>query len=163
MASTGTSILIFKYRGLKIGFIGFNIAEHTATLFSNYKDVKFSTTTLSTIGLAIAQSLAPGISDKTANKILKVRSLTTSQSEILSAFQQVTATNWTVNEADLDANVAQSEEKLKNGDFSGAGALIIGAALDERTANDWDRIQEVANPLLQIPDEDLITIIKTLV
>lgn len=148
-------------RALKIGFAGFIIPQRKATIYSKYKDVTFSVTTLDTVGRAVAQTLAPSIAPKTANKILRIRSVTTSQSAILAAFEDVTGQKWTIDEVDLDAEVKDAQEKLQRGDFSGAGKLIYGANLDERTESDWDRKGAVSNAVLELPNEDLKTIIRS--
>lgn len=138
-------------RGLKVGFIGFNAKEKTATIFPKYKDVKFSATNLGDIGTAIAQALSPSIAPKTANQILRIRTLTTSQTELLAAFEKATGDKFTVKEVDFDAAVSEAKEKLSKGDFSGVGTLIQAAALDERTGNDFDKAGTVSNELLQLP------------
>lgn len=137
--------------GLKVGFISFNAKEKTATIYPKYKDVKFSATNLGDVGTAIAQSLSPSIAPKTANQILRIRTLTTSQSELLAAFERATGSKFTVKEVDLDAAVVEAKEKLSKGDFSGMGKLIHAAALDERTGNDFDKAGNVSNELLQLP------------
>jgi hypothetical protein len=90
-----------------------------------------------------------------------VRSVTTSQSEILAAFEDVTGKKWTIQEVDLDEEVKAAEAKLKQGDFSGVGKLILGANLDVRTANNFDEQGEVSNAVLELPNEDLKTIVKS--
>lgn len=138
-------------RGLRVGFIAFNAKEKTATIFPKYKDVKFSATNLGDVGTAIAQALSPGIAPKTANQLLRIRTLTTSQSELLAAFEKATGEKFTVIEADLDAAVTEAKEKLSKGDFSGVGTLIQAAVLDERTGNDFDKGGNVSNELLGLP------------
>jgi hypothetical protein len=149
-------------RGLRVGFIAFNAKEKTATIFPKYKDVTFSATNLADVGNAIAQALSPSIAPKTANQILRIRTLTASQSELLAAFEKATGEKFTVKEADLDAAVSEAKEKLSKGDFSGVGTLIQAAALDERTSNDFDKAGTVSNELLQLPSLQVEGAIKAL-
>lgn len=149
-------------RGLKVGFIAFNAKDKTATIFPKYKDVTFSATNLGDVGNAVAQALSPEIAPKTANQILRIRTLTTSQSELLAAFEKATGEKFTVTEADLDAEVSEAKEKLSKGDFSGVGTLIVAAALDERTGNDFDKAGNVSNELLQLPSLQVEGAIKAL-
>lgn len=154
--------MIFLSRGLKVGFIAFNAKEKTATIFPKYKDVRFSATNLGDVGTAIAQALSPGIAPKTANQILRIRTLTTSQSELLAAFEKVTGEKFKVTEADLDAAVSVAKDKLSKGDYSGVGTLIPAAALDERTGNDFDKAGNVSNGLLELPSLQTEEAIKAL-
>lgn len=123
--------------------------------------MRFSVSTLDTVGQAVAQSLSPSIAPKTANRILRVRSLTTSLSEILATFEDVTGAKWTVHEADLDAKVEEAQAKLQKGDFSGVGTLIFGAALDTRTEMDFDAGGRASNAVLELPTLDLKRTIKS--
>ncbi|KAL2012320.1 hypothetical protein VTN00DRAFT_5038 [Thermoascus crustaceus] len=147
--------------GLKIGFLGFKIPDATAEIYSAYKDVPFSASTLDFIGQAVAQALAPSIAPKTANKQLRVRSITATQLEILAVFEEATGKKWTVNEVDLDARVKEAGEKLKKGDFSGVGSLIVGAVFDVEAGNNFDRTGAVSNALLELPDGDIKAIVKS--
>jgi hypothetical protein len=162
LPSLGFNLLMIKNRGLKVGFIPFNAKEKTATIFPKYKDTKFSASNLGDVGKAIAQALSPGIAPKTANQILRIRTLTTSQSELLAAFEKATGEKFTVKEADLDAAVSEAKDKLSKGDFSGVGSLISAAALDERTGNDFDKAGTVSNELLQLPTAQVEGAIKAL-
>lgn len=148
-------------RGLKIGFLGFKIPDATAEIYSAYKDVSFSASTLDFIGQAVAQALAPSIAPKTANKQLRVRSITATQPEILAVFEEATGKKWTVNEVDLDARVKEAGEKLQRGDSSGVGSLIVGAVFDVEAGNNFDRTGDVSNALLELPDGDIKAIVKS--
>lgn len=147
------------HRGLKVGFLGCNLPEATMTIFPAQKDVLFSTSTLDFIGRAIAQTLSPSIAPKTANQRLRVRSFTTSQTQILAALEKATGKKWTVAEADLDASVKDAEEKLSKSDFSGVGILITGALLDPKCGNNFD--YNPSNELLELPTEDINTVVKS--
>lgn len=147
---------------MRVGFIPFNAKEKTAKIFPKYKDVKFSATNLGDVGTAIAQALSPSIAPKTANQILRIRTLTTSQSELLAAFEKATGEKFKVTEADFDAAVTEAKEKLSKGDFSGVGTLIQAAALDERTGNDFDKAGNVSNELLELPSLQVEEAVKAL-
>ncbi|KAJ9296544.1 hypothetical protein DTO271G3_5242 [Paecilomyces variotii] len=145
--------------GLKVGFLGCNLPEATMTIYPAQKDVLFSTSTLDFIGKAIAQTLSPSIAPKTANQRLRVRSFTTSQTQILAVLEKATGKKWTVVEADLDASVKDAEEKLSKSDFSGVGILITGALLDPKCGNNFD--YNPSNDLLELPTEDINTVVKS--
>ncbi|KAL1847891.1 hypothetical protein Plec18167_004855 [Paecilomyces lecythidis] len=145
--------------GLKVGFLGYNIPEASATLFSAYKDVPFSTSTLEFIGRAIAQALSPSIAPKTANQRLRVRSFTTTQTQILAALEKASGKKWTVQETDLDARVKDAQDKLAKSDFSGVGTLITGAVVDPKAGNNFD--YNPSNDLLELPTEDINAVVKS--
>ncbi|KAF2093892.1 NAD(P)-binding protein [Rhizodiscina lignyota] len=148
--------------GIKVGFIPFNTATKTATIYPKYKDVTFSTTTLDMIGLAVAQALSPAHAPKTANKIVYVRSFTTTMSELLQNFEELTGEKWIIEEVDLDAAVKGAYEKLERGDPSEVGTIIWYANMDIRGGNDFDRAGKVMNDLLELPAQDMETVMKTL-
>lgn len=88
-----------------------------------------------------------------------MRSFTVTQTKIVAALEEATGKKWTVKEADLDALVKGAEEKLAKSDFSGVGTLIVGAVLDPKAKNDFD--YDPSNALLELPEEDLKTVIKS--
>ncbi|KAH8704927.1 NmrA-like family-domain-containing protein [Talaromyces proteolyticus] len=141
--------------GLKVGFISVNAKEKTALIYPKYKDVAWSATNLADVGTAVAQALSPGIAAKTANQILRIRTVTVSQSELLAALEELVGSKFTVTEEDLDAQFQDAKEKLSKGDFSGVGKLITRAIVDPRTGNNFDEAGNVSNGLLELATGDL--------
>ncbi|OQV11222.1 hypothetical protein CLAIMM_15085 [Cladophialophora immunda] len=148
--------------GVKVGFIPFDTATKTATIYPKYKDVTFSVSTLDMVGLAVAQALSPAIAPKTRNKIVYVRTFTSSMGQLLEKFEEMTGEIWTVNEVDLDMEAKRAYEKLELGDYSEVGTVIFYANMDTRTGNDFDKAGKVMNDLLELPAVDMETIMKTI-
>lgn len=110
--------------GLKVGFLGFNAADKTATLFDN-GTATFSSTNLHTIGLTVVKALEHA--DATKNQYVFVSGFQTSQKQILEAAEKVTGAKWTVNHASTKDTIEEGRAKIAKQDFSGIGNLIVGA------------------------------------
>jgi hypothetical protein len=151
-------------RTLESGFLGFDIANTTVTGWDDkYKDVKFSTTRLSVVAQAVADLLSPSLAPKTANRSLYIQDATVSLSDVLAALEKATGSTWTVNHADFDALVEESNAKLGAGDFSGIHYIIVGSILDVRTGSDFDKRGIVINELFGLPEADLQSVIDEIV
>lgn len=87
-------ILIDCDRGIKVGFLGQNLSAHKATIYDS-GDARFSTTTLPTIGVAIAGTLRNP--EKTANQEPFISSLETTSNEILAELEKATGKSGTSN------------------------------------------------------------------
>ncbi|KAH7090245.1 isoflavone reductase family protein [Paraphoma chrysanthemicola] len=109
--------------GLKVGFLGFNGADKTATLFDNGA-ATFSTTNLATIGSAVVKTLEHA--DATKNQYIYVSGFQTTQKQILEVAEKVTGAKWTVNHATAKGTIEEGRAKLAKQDFSGIGNLIVG-------------------------------------
>ena len=143
------------YRGLKNTFLGFKPQTHTAILDPKYRSTAFSTSKLSLIGFSVAQSLAPSIAPKTANRVLYVNSFTLSQDQVLAAFEKLSGKQWKVESTDLKANVKDTYARLAKGDFSTAAVLLQDAIFDSTAGTNWDARGISSNALLELPKEDL--------
>ena len=75
------------------GFMGFDIILQKATIFG-YGNDAWSTTTLSSIGLAVVNALK--IPEQTANGYMYINSFNVSQNQVLASFQEVTGKKWTI-------------------------------------------------------------------
>ncbi|MCJ1303939.1 hypothetical protein MMC08_006750 [Hypocenomyce scalaris] len=151
---TWTSLITgpFFDRGLQTGFLGFNIADSTATIYDSGEQAG-SVTNMSTIGMAIARILSKP--EETANQYLYIASHTTSQNAILAAFEKVTGKKWTVHESTTGAAMQEGAEKISRGDLSGFGKLILAATYGKGCGNKFDTDQTLANGLLGLPEESL--------
>ncbi|KAF3008841.1 hypothetical protein E8E13_010828 [Curvularia kusanoi] len=107
--------------GLKVGFLGFNAQNKTATIVDS-GDATFSSTNLGTIGKAVVKSLENA--EATKNQYVYVSGFQTSQNQILAAAEKITGDKWTVNKATAKDYIAKGNELLQKGDFSGIGSLI---------------------------------------
>lgn len=150
---------------MKIGFLGYHLKDKAATIYPKYKDVHFSATNLDDIGKAVAQALSPAIAPKTANQIIRIHSLRTSQSEILAALEEAAGEKFKVTEVDLDAEILKAKEKMQKGeaDFGAMATLLIAAALDARTGNDFEQGGRLNNDLLELPVLEVQSAVKPLI
>ncbi|CAO2651073.1 Nn.00g093700.m01.CDS01 [Neocucurbitaria sp. VM-36] len=146
--------------GLKVGFLGFNFSDKTATLFDDGK-AHFTGTNLEQIGLALVKSLEKA--DLTKNQYVYISSFRTTQREILAVAEKVTGSKWTVTNVDVKEYIKQAQAKLEKGDFSGIPALIVGATYGvENELGDFSS-EGLWNEKLGLPKENLEDTIKALV
>ncbi|OJD18746.1 hypothetical protein AJ78_01283 [Emergomyces pasteurianus Ep9510] len=149
---------------LKNGFLGFDIPNKTATLWDErYANNIFSTARLSLAADAVAQSLSPALSAKTANQIIAVRDATLSFAEILKALETATGSKWTLNHVDLDALAKQGLEKCAKGDFSGVRHMIVRCAIDVEAEGNFDERGIVSNELLGVEGWGLQRVVDAVV
>ncbi|KAK0103707.1 hypothetical protein ONS95_005714 [Cadophora gregata] len=133
--------------GLKNGFLGFDIASHTANIWDQGTS-KFTLTNDDQLGRsAIAVLDRP---DQTANKNIYIASFETSQKEVFSALEQATAAKWSVTDTTTEKEVAEASEKIGKGDFSGAFALVRATSFGNRPGLrvNYVRDEELSNELL---------------
>jgi hypothetical protein len=157
---TGISTGPFFDWGLQVGFLGFNLKNHSATIYQPGHDQRFSTTTVADIGTAVAHALLPANNSQTKNKYIYVRSLTTTQDEILAALEKATGAPWERKPTDLPPLVADATEKLKKGDYSGVLALLMNALWDPECGMDFDKRGILSNELLGVPKRTVEDAVK---
>lgn len=145
---------------MKIGYIGIDVQNQQATLY-NDGIVPFSTTTLSTTGLAVKNALL--IPEQTANKYLYINSFTVSQAQLLSAFEKATGKKWEVKYADVEEDKKEGLEKIAKGDLSGAAHLIRYINLNDGYGGNYMQYKEGANELLSLPKESLDEVVARIV
>ncbi|KAK3172011.1 hypothetical protein OEA41_004095 [Lepraria neglecta] len=107
--------------GMKLGFMGYDLKEHKATIFNHGNDT-WSTSTLGTIGLAVKNAML--IPEKTANRYMYIDSFTVSQNQVLVSFEKATGKKWEVTHVDAEEMKKVGMEKMSNGDFSGAMLMV---------------------------------------
>lgn len=150
-------------RGLQVGFLGFNLQDKTATIWDG-GDTPFSTSNLSTIGLALVKLLSsPSAVKESANQYVYIESHTVSQNEILDGLQKLTGNAWSVKDKKDSKEVIPAEtEKLKKGDYSGIAQLILAAAYAPAAYGDFRKVSGgLWNEKLGLPKEDLEKSLKT--
>lgn len=138
-------------RGLKNGFLAFDLKAHTATIY-NGGDSPVSHTTLSSIGAATAAVLRnPG---KTTNKNIYVNSYRVTQNEILAALEKATGEKWKTTAANAQELQKEGGEKVSKGDYSGFPALIVGTIYSGEKALDYPTLKGLDNEELGLPKEE---------
>ncbi|KAL2859204.1 hypothetical protein BJX68DRAFT_261649 [Aspergillus pseudodeflectus] len=140
--------------GLANGFLGYDIAARTATIWDS-GDSKFTMTNQKQLGDALISVLERP--QATANQYLYVSSVETSQREVLAAFERATSSSWTVVNTTTEAEVADGTKKLGQGDFSGALTLVRATAysnLPGLGAN-YAKDRKLANDLLGLQEESV--------
>jgi hypothetical protein len=70
-------------------FMGFDLASHKALIYNTGCDT-YSTTRLSSIGLAVKNSLLPANTAATANRYVYISSFTVTQNQILASLEKAT-------------------------------------------------------------------------
>lgn len=137
-------------RGLKNGFLAFDLQEKSATIYDN-GEAPVSHTSLSSIGLATAAVLRN--SAQTANKNVYVNSYRVTQNEILAALEKVTGEKWKTTPASAEELQKEGQEKVSKGDFGGIKALIIGTIYSGEKALDYAERRGLDNEALGLPEE----------
>ncbi|KAK1752979.1 hypothetical protein QBC47DRAFT_415712 [Echria macrotheca] len=153
---TGLSTGLFFDWGLKVGSIGVNVKDKTATIVDSGNE-KFQTSNLAHIGRAVAGILKHP--DETANKYLATASFNPSQNEIVGIVEELTGEKYNVTRLKSEDLWKAGEEKLARGDFRAFGDFLkvwnhadgIGHAVEG---------SESANELLGVPYEDLRETLK---
>ena len=79
------------------------------------------------------------------------------------SLEKATGKEWTKNQVDLDDAVRDANEKLGRGDYSGLVTMIKGMMMDPATGCDFDKRGEVANELLDLPEESLDEVVQNVV
>lgn len=142
------------------GFMGFDIPNRKAIIY-NDGEGSWSTTTLSSIGLAVKNSLLEP--EKTANRYIYTASFTVKQNEILKALEKITNSEFNVDWVDAEAQKATGMEKVSKGDFSGAMWLIRYINSVDGNGGNYALYHPTDNELLSLPKEDLEEVLTSIV
>lgn len=115
---------------------------------------RFDTTTLSTVGSAVANALSqPG---KYANEYVYVSSFTTSQAEMFAALKTASGTDdWTVEHKSTEEYLQDGREKAAKGDMMGTLQLIFGTTFQAGNGADFSSIRKLGNKELGLEVEDV--------
>ncbi|KAI1422952.1 NmrA-like family protein [Xylaria sp. FL1777] len=140
--------------------MGFNIAERRATIFDAGTE-EFTGTTLEGIGQSVVGVLKHPA--ETANRSVKVRSIQTSQNELLAAFQKATKGQ---HQWEIERSTAQ--QKLEDGrgkHAQGIGSWILDLLVYQLYAPGEARcivasIEDSDNPLLGIREESADEVVE---
>ena len=117
--------------GLKIPFLGFNIAEKKAKIFDD-GNTRFTTTNLTTIGKLVALSLTDAHLAEPKNKSLYLKSYVTTQNKILAAYEKATGSKWEVERAETGPRLlAAGKELYKEGNQLGYSYILQESIFDK--------------------------------
>ncbi|KAF7167797.1 hypothetical protein CNMCM5623_000985 [Aspergillus felis] len=107
--------------GLENGFLEFDIANRTATIWDG-GNKSFTLTNEKHLREAVVSILQHP--QETSNKYLYIASVETTQNDILAALEEKTGARWTLNATTTEEQVSEGVRKLGAGDFSGALTLV---------------------------------------
>jgi hypothetical protein len=144
--------------GLKSGLLQFDLAARPARIFDG-GDVRWSATTLDTIGTAVVRVLQRG--EATRNGMLSIQSFCVSQNQVLAVLERVVAGGtWEVEHVDSDEFIRSFKGKLDEGDPEAQKELVSVLGMVDA---DWERKEGFANELLGLQDEDLERVVRKVV
>ncbi|KAJ5623102.1 hypothetical protein N7490_011707 [Penicillium lividum] len=148
--------------GLHNQFLGFDIANRTATIWDS-GDKTFTLTNEKELKQSVISVLQHP--DETRNRYLYVASVETTQREILAALEKAQGANWAVTETTTDLQVSEGFEKLGAGDFSGAFALVRATVFGNTPdlCSNYAKETELANEALGLKLESIETTVQRLV
>ncbi|KAH8799531.1 isoflavone reductase family protein-like protein CipA [Flagelloscypha sp. PMI_526] len=143
--------------GLKVGWLGFDLAKRTAELLDG-GITKFHATNVPTIAKAIVATLSTHEAyEKTKNQYVRIASYEVSQRDILQAVERATEEKWVVTDTDTDLLVKSAQEKLAAGAFEEVYNLIRAMAFGKIGLG---KLGKLWNDELGLPKEDLDTVVK---
>lgn len=142
--------------GVKVGFLGVNGQNKTATLIDDGKAI-FSSTNLRQIGLAVVKVLEHA--EETKNQVVFVSSFETSQKELLEKAEKLTGEKFKVEHVTSKDLRAAGYKKIEAKDFSGILELIQASVSGEDSVADH-RPFGLWNEKLGLEKEDLDEALK---
>ncbi|KAJ5372628.1 hypothetical protein N7517_004634 [Penicillium concentricum] len=145
--------------GLANGFLEFDIASHTATIWDG-GNKSFTLTNQKALGEAVASVLLHP--DETRNQFLFIASVETTQKDILAALEEESGVEWTVNETTTDVQVNEAVKRLAVGDFNGAFALVRATVFGNTPGlhSNYAKEKDLANNVLGLHLETVSDIVK---
>ena len=147
-------------RGITSGFMGFDVKTQKASLFNGGRH-KWSTTTVSTIGLAVKNALL--VRNETANAYLYIESVTVSQSEVVASLEKATGKTWEREQVDAEEAKRGGLEKMSKGDYSGVVPLIRYVNCVHGHGGNYVESRGSANGVLGLPKTTLDEEVRKLV
>ncbi|KAF2755734.1 NAD(P)-binding protein [Pseudovirgaria hyperparasitica] len=142
----------------KFPVIGGYQKERRMNIFDS-GNATFTGTTMEGIATSVAGILKnPG---PTANRHVKVRSIQTSQNEIVAAFEKVTGHEWTKTYLDSEETYAVAKEKLKVNDRSAILDLLSVVLFRDGGGQGIVASREASdNEMVGLQEEDIETIVR---
>ncbi|KAK5019953.1 hypothetical protein BJ546DRAFT_907814 [Cryomyces antarcticus] len=146
---------------------GFNLANHTVTLFDD-GEAKISTSTWPQVGRAVASLLSLPIQaegesrdrclDRFKNSLVYVSSFTVSQKDMLDSVLRVTHTgldDWTVTKEPSKERYTKGIEAMQKGDRMGFARMMYSRVFYPDDCGNYEKTRGTINKLLGLPKEDL--------
>ncbi|RDW68712.1 aromatic alcohol reductase [Aspergillus mulundensis] len=148
--------------GIANGFLGYDIATRTATIWDS-GDKKFTFTNEKQLGRALVSLLRQP--EPTANQYLYISSVEATQNEILAALENATASKWNVQRTTTSVEVGDATAKLQTGDFSGALTLVRATVYGDipGLGSNYAQDRALANDLLGLRAESVEETIQRVV
>ncbi|KAJ5510320.1 hypothetical protein N7453_002423 [Penicillium expansum] len=145
--------------GLANGFLEFDIATHTATIWDGGSK-SFTFTNQKALGDAVASVLMHP--DETRNQFLFIASVETTQKDILAALEEESGVKWTVNKTTTDIQVTDAVKKLAAGDFNGAFSLVRATVFGNTPGlhSNYAKEEKLANDVLGLQFETVQDAVK---
>ncbi|KAF1929371.1 isoflavone reductase family protein [Didymella exigua CBS 183.55] len=122
--------------GLKVGFLGFNLQEHTFTIVDS-GDATFSTTNLLYVGKALVAALEKA--GQTENQYVYVSEFQISQNELLKAAEEISGKKFTVDRVSAEDHIALGNKLLSEGNHAGVGPLIQSITFGDEGLGDLSK------------------------
>jgi hypothetical protein len=142
--------------GLDNGFLGYDIPNHTVTLYDEGKNL-VSGATLPSIGKAVVAVIHHP--ELTLNKRIYIADATFTQQEALALLEKYTGTKWTVKHLRTEDSYKQGGEYYAKGDLSnGIRAYILASVYNEQSASNFQG--KTSNKALGLETISLEQIIK---
>lgn len=152
-----------RLRGLKTGFLSFDLKSRTATLYDDGKHLT-NLSNLSTVGAAVVATLERPA--ETANKYIYIADFTVSQRDILAALEKATGEKWkTIAGPDTAALGQDARERFLKGDHSAIPPLLLSWVYSGQDGVNYAKTRGLDNEKLGLPsagslDDVVATIVK---
>ncbi|CAF3500457.1 unnamed protein product [Fusarium graminearum] len=153
---TGLSNGLFLDSGLNSSYGFIDIRNRKFRMIDSGNE-PFSATSLSFVGKAVAAILKKP--EETANRYLNIAGVTTTQSEVLKIFEQVTGDKFDVSHVSSTELERIGDEKIAKGDFSAFGNYLEQFLFADDSGNAL-KGDENAIRLLGLEEENLEDVIK---
>ncbi|MCJ1399774.1 hypothetical protein MMC11_002977 [Xylographa trunciseda] len=145
----------FDY-GLKSGLLQFDVKKRQVQIFDG-GDIKWSATTLDTIGTAVMRILQK--EDETKNRMLYIQSFCTTQNEVLRSLEKITGQKWHVEHVKSEEYINEVKREQKGDLYSAEATEKLVSVVGIIGAN-WEGKDDFANTLLGLDGEDLDQVIR---
>ena len=117
----------FTIRGLGANFLPFDLKAHTADIYED-GNAPWTTTVLSDIGRAVVGVFSH--TEATKNRYVFVGSVTTTENEIVAAFEKATGVKWSTTSSSALESIKEGKAKMAAGDmFNGFKLSLLGTLL----------------------------------
>ncbi|CAG8898911.1 unnamed protein product [Penicillium egyptiacum] len=145
--------------GLANGFLEFDVASHTATIWDG-GNKSFTLTNQKALGEAVASVLVHP--HETRNRFLFIASVETTLKDILAALEEESGVKWAVNETTTEIQVNEGVKKLSAGDFNGAFLLVRATVFGNTPGlhSNYAKEEKLANNVLGLQLETVNDVVK---